>query len=81
MPIYMYFTFLVARIFRIFGSLFLWYWDRTKCRATLHNGLGSVRRLMGNVYYHEFILLIFPPFERFTGSSDRTAAIERRWRL
>jgi len=46
-------------------SLFIWYWDRTKLRRTTGQWalLGAVAGLMGNIYYPNGILLIFPTVE------------------
>jgi hypothetical protein len=46
-------------------SLFLWYWDRTKLQRTLGQWalLGLAAGLMGNVYYPNVFLLIFPALE------------------
>jgi hypothetical protein len=46
-------------------SLFLWYWDRTKLERTPVQWavLGLFAGLMGNVYYPNALLLIFPGLE------------------
>jgi hypothetical protein len=45
--------------------LFLWYWERTKLQRTAGQWalLGLMAGLMGNVYYPNVILLIFPGLE------------------
>jgi len=46
-------------------SLFLWYWERTRMQRTARQWaiLGLTAGLMGNVYYPNAILLIFPALE------------------
>jgi hypothetical protein len=46
-------------------ALFLWYWDRTRLQRTAGQWalLGLMAGLMGNVYYPNAILLIFPALE------------------
>jgi hypothetical protein len=46
-------------------SFYLWYWQRTKLQRTLWQWaiLGLLAGLMGNVYYPNAILLIFPALE------------------
>ena len=66
LPIYMYFNPSWSHAFSAFSvSLFLWYWDRTKLRRTPAQWavLGGCAGLMGNVYYPNVILLIFPALE------------------
>jgi hypothetical protein len=66
LPIYMYFNPSWSHAFSAFSvSLFLWYWDRTQLhRTTLQwAALGMFAGLMGNVYYPNVILLIFPALE------------------
>jgi hypothetical protein len=66
LPVYMYFNPSWSHAFSAFSvSLFLWYWDRTKLRRTPAQwaALGLFSGLMGNVYYPNVILLIFPALE------------------
>jgi hypothetical protein len=66
LPVYMYFNPSWSHAFSAFsGSLFLWYWDRTKLQRTPAQwaALGACAGLMGNVYYPNVILLIFPVLE------------------
>jgi hypothetical protein len=66
LPIYMYFNPSWSHAFSAFSvSLFLWYWDRTKLQRTPVQwaALGVSAGLMGNVYYPNVILLIFPALE------------------
>src|SRR5467141_391059 len=66
LPIYMYFNPSWSHAFSAFSvSLFLWYWDRTKLQRTPAQwaALGVFAGLMGNVYYPNVILLIFPALE------------------
>jgi hypothetical protein len=66
LPVYMYFNPSWSHAFSAFSvSLFLWYWDRTKMRRTMAQWavLGLFSGLMGNVYYPNVILLIFPALE------------------
>jgi len=66
LPVYMYFNPSWSHAFSAFSvSLFLWYWDRTKLQRTLAQwaALGAFAGLMGNVYYPNVILLIFPALE------------------
>src|SRR6202171_5735575 len=66
LPVYMYFNPSWSHAFSAFSvSLFLWYWDRTKLQRTLAQwaALGVFAGLMGNVYYPNVILLIFPLLE------------------
>jgi hypothetical protein len=66
LPVYMYFNPSWSHAFSAFSvSLFLWYWDRTKLRRTPGQWavLGLCAGLMGNVYYPNVILLIFPGLE------------------
>jgi hypothetical protein len=68
LPVYMYFNPSWSHAFSAFsGSLFLWYWDRTKLQRTVAQWavLGVCAGLMGNVYYPNAILLIFPILEMF----------------
>ncbi|MGH9680505.1 MAG: hypothetical protein ACRD4Y_11205, partial [Candidatus Acidiferrales bacterium] len=66
LPIYMYFNPSWSHAHSAFAvALFLWYWDLTKLRRTLGQWavLGLTAGLMGNVYYPNVILLIFPGLE------------------
>jgi hypothetical protein len=66
LPVYMYFNPSWSHAFSAFSvSLFLWYWDRTKLQRTPAQWatLGVFAGLMGNVYYPNAILLIFPSLE------------------
>jgi hypothetical protein len=66
LPVYMYFNPSWSHAHSAFTvSLFLWYWDRTKLHRTLGQWslLGLLAGLMGNVYYPNAILLIFPGLE------------------
>jgi hypothetical protein len=66
LPVYMYFNPSWSHAFSAFSvSLFLWYWDRTKLQRTPGQWavLGLFAGLMGNVYYPNAILLIFPALE------------------
>ena len=68
LPVYMYFNPSWSHAFSAFSvSLFLWYWDRTKLQRTMAQWavLGLFAGLMGNVYYPNAILLIFPLLELF----------------
>jgi hypothetical protein len=66
LPIYMYFNPSWSHAHSAFAvALFLWYWERT--RGWRKTGqwaiLGLTAGLMGNVYYPNAILLIFPALE------------------
>jgi hypothetical protein len=66
LPVYMYFNPSWSHAFSAFAvSLFLWYWDRTKLQRTPPQWavLGLLAGLMGNVYYPNVFLLIFPGLE------------------
>jgi hypothetical protein len=66
LPVYMYFNPSWSHALSAFSvSLFLWYWDRTQLRRTLGQWviLGLMAGLMGNVYYPNVLLLIFPGLE------------------
>lgn len=66
LPVYMYFNPSWSHAFSAFTvSLYLWYWDRTKRTRTMLQWalLGVAAGLMGNVYYPNAILLIFPGLE------------------
>ena len=66
LPVYMYFNPSWSHAFSAFSvALFLWYWDRTKLRRTRGQWalLGILAGLMGNVYYPNVFLLIFPGLE------------------
>lgn len=69
LPIYMYFNPSWSHALSAFTvALFLWYWERTKLQRTLGKWaiLGLTAGLMGNVYYPNVILLIFPALEVLT---------------
>ena len=66
LPIYMYFNPSWSHALSSFTvALFLWYWDRTRLQRTAGQWaiLGLMAGLMGNVYYPNVILLIFPALE------------------
>jgi hypothetical protein len=66
LPIYMYFNPSWSHALSAFTvALFLWYWDRTRLQRTAGQWaiLGLAAGLMGNVYYPNAILLIFPTIE------------------
>ena len=66
LPIYMYFNPSWSHALSAFTvALFLWYWERTKLQRTAGRWaiLGLMAGLMGNVYYPNAILLIFPALE------------------
>jgi len=66
LPIYMYFNPSWSHALSSFTvALFLWYWERTKLQRTTEQwaALGLMAGLMGNVYYPNVILLIFPALE------------------
>ena len=66
LPVYMYFNPSWSHAFSAFTvALFLWYWDRTRIRRSTGQWavLGLLAGLMGNVYYPNAILLIFPALE------------------
>jgi len=66
LPVYMYFNPSWSHAFSAFSvSLYLWYWDRTKLVRTPAQwaALAVFAGLMGNVYYPNAILLIFPCLE------------------
>jgi len=68
LPVYMYFNPSWSHAFSAFSvSLFLWYWERTKLQRTVAQWaiLGVCAGLMGNVYYPNAILLIFPVLELY----------------
>ena len=76
LPVYMYFNPSWSHAFSAFTvALFLWYWERTKLRRTSGQWaiLGLLAGLMGNVYYPNVILLIFPALEilNFGGATRR----------
>jgi hypothetical protein len=69
LPIYMYFNPSWSHALSAFSvALFLWYWERTKLQRTRGQWaiLGLTAGLMGNVYYPNVILLIFPVLEVLT---------------
>ncbi len=66
LPIYMYFNPSWSHAHSAFSvALFLWYWDKTRLTRTMSQWaiLGLLAGLMGNVYYPNVILLIFPALE------------------
>jgi hypothetical protein len=66
LPIYMYFNPSWSHAISAFTvALFLWYWERTRLQRTAGQSvvLGLLAGLMGNVYYPNVILLIFPALE------------------
>jgi hypothetical protein len=66
LPIYMYFNPSWSHALSAFTvALFLWYWERTRLQRTAAQWtvLGLLAGLMGNVYYPNAILLIFPALE------------------
>jgi hypothetical protein len=66
LPVYMYFNPSWSHALSAFGvALFLWYWDRTQLRRSMRQWalLGVLAGLMGNIYYMNVILLIFPGLE------------------
>jgi len=66
LPVYMYFNPSWSHALSAFTvALFLWYWERTRLRRTVGQWaiLGLTAGLMGNVYYPNAILLIFPALE------------------
>ena len=69
LPIYMYFNPSWSHGLSAFVvALFLWYWERTQLQRTAGQWaiLGLTAGLMGNVYYPNVILLIFPALEVIT---------------
>ena len=76
LPVYMYFNPSWSHAFSAFSvALFLWYWDRTKLQRTLGQWaiLGLIAGLMGNVYYPNVFLLIFPGLEIVYPGARRAA--------
>jgi hypothetical protein len=66
LPVYMYFNPSWSHALSAFGvALFLWYWDRTRGKRTLSQWtiLGVIAGLMGNIYYPNVFLLVFPGLE------------------
>jgi hypothetical protein len=66
LPVYMYFNPSWSHAHSAFAvALFLWYWERTRDGRTTGQWtiLGLLAGLMGNVYYPNAILLIFPALE------------------
>lgn len=66
LPVYMYFNPSWSHAHSAFAvALFLWYWDRTRGARTTGQWavLGLAAGLMGNVYYPNVILLLFPAIE------------------
>jgi hypothetical protein len=87
LPVYMYFNPSWSHAFSAFTvALFLWYWERTRMQRTTRQWaiLGLLAGLMGNVYYPNAILLIFPALEvlllwqaRQRGSGQLTIFIQK----
>jgi hypothetical protein len=87
LPVYMYFNPSWSHAFSAFGvAFFLWYWERTRMQRTTGQwaNLGLLAGLMGNVYYPNAILLIFPALEvlllwqaRQRGSGQLTIFIQK----
>ncbi len=66
LPVYMYFNPSWSHALSAFTvALFLWYWEGTRSRRTAVQWaiLGLMAGMMGNVYYPNAILLIFPALE------------------
>jgi hypothetical protein len=66
LPVYMYFNPSWSHAMSAFTvALFLWYWERTRFQRTAAQWavLGLLTGLMGNVYYPNVILVIFPALE------------------
>jgi hypothetical protein len=66
LPVYMYFNPSWSHAHSAFAvALFLWYWERTRGSRNLGQWaiLGLTAGLMGNVYYPNVILLVFPALE------------------
>jgi hypothetical protein len=66
LPIYMYFNPSWSHALSAFTvALFLWYWERTRLQRTARQWtiLGLMAGLMGNVYYPNVIVFIFPALE------------------
>ena len=66
LPVYMYFNPSWSHAHSAFTvALYLWYWDRTRLQRTAAQCaiLGLIAGLMGNVYYPNVILLMFPALE------------------
>src|SRR6202035_3132999 len=69
LPIYMYFNPSWSHALSAFSvALFLWYWERTKLQRTPGQWaiLGLTAGLIGNIYYPNVILSIFPALEVLT---------------
>jgi len=74
LPVYMYFNPSWSHAHSAFTvALFLWYWDRTRLQRTAGQWaiLGLMAGLMGNVYYPNVILLIFPALEVLSNWRER----------
>ena len=87
LPVYMYFNPSWSHAQSAFAvAFFLWYWDRTRLQRTIGQWalLGVLAGLMGNVYYPNAILLVFPGLEAidFLRAPGEMAPGERkaRWR-
>jgi hypothetical protein len=81
LPVYMYFNPSWSHAFSAFSvALFLWYWDRTRLQRSLGQWiiLGLAAGLMGNVYYPNALLLIFPLLEGVAQLRSTTDARQRQ---
>jgi hypothetical protein len=75
LPIYMYFNPSWSHAMSAFTvALFLWYWERTRLLRSMAQWifLGLIAGLMGNVYYPNAIILIFPALEVLSQLFDKT---------
>ncbi len=82
LPVYMYFNPSWSHAMSAFAAtLFLWYWDRTQLHRTAAQWamLGLMAGLMGDVYYPNIILLMFPGIElvRMLWTEESGAGRER----
>jgi hypothetical protein len=74
LPVYMYFNPSWSHALSAFSvALFLWYWHRTRMNRSVLQWsiLGLMAGLMGNVYYPNAIVLIFPGLEVALSLLDR----------
>jgi len=87
LPIYMYFNPSWSHALSAFTvALFIWYWERTRLRRSIPQWiiLGLMAGLMGNVYYPNAIVLIFPAIEAVYllldkhNNSDRSAVTNQK---
>jgi hypothetical protein len=88
LPVYMYFNPSWSHAHSAFAvALFLWYWDRTRLQRTTGQWivLALLTGLMGNVYYPNILLVIFPCLEivHLLGKrrTDPTGARSPTWRI